>query len=200
MYTSLELTELMDKYIEDTAEISEKSWNFPKKHLSAHLFDDIEVKGVSQNYSTKPNEKMHGPLKDAYQDRTNFKNFAEQVKYIRNKLDHLDTQNFSMSNSEDQPDTALQETDEVESTEPTDAQHFSLGSKQAAISFADIKAGSAGNPAFDRFWIKLNDFLNHTFAANSIPFPGGQCIQLIASNMIVEYRFLKVNFELLVDW
>jgi hypothetical protein len=59
--------------------MSEKSWNFPKKHLSAHLFDDIKAKGVSQNYSTKPNEKMHGPLKDAYQDRTNFKNFAEQV-------------------------------------------------------------------------------------------------------------------------
>jgi hypothetical protein len=67
------------KYIEDTAEISKKSWNFLKKHLSAHLFDDIEAKGVSQNYSTKPNKKMHGPLKDAYQDRTNSKNFAEQV-------------------------------------------------------------------------------------------------------------------------
>ncbi|KAG2043250.1 hypothetical protein BDR03DRAFT_1005327 [Suillus americanus] len=40
-------TGLMDKYIEDTAEMSEKSWNFPKKHLSAHLFDDIEAKGVS---------------------------------------------------------------------------------------------------------------------------------------------------------
>ncbi|KAG1900690.1 uncharacterized protein F5891DRAFT_980264 [Suillus fuscotomentosus] len=42
------LTELMDKYIEDTAEISKKSWNFLKKHLSAHLFDDIEAKGVSK--------------------------------------------------------------------------------------------------------------------------------------------------------
>ncbi|KAG1891577.1 uncharacterized protein F5891DRAFT_1131602 [Suillus fuscotomentosus] len=104
------LTELMDKYIEDTAEISKKSWNFLKKHLSAHLFDDIEAKG--------PNKKMHGPLKDAYQDRTNSKNFAEQ---------------------------------------------------QVAMSFTHIEAGSQGNPAFERFRIKLNDFLNCAFAANSIP-------------------------------
>ncbi|KAG1759607.1 hypothetical protein EDD22DRAFT_849145 [Suillus occidentalis] len=78
--TLLELTELMDIYIKDTADFLEKSWNFPKMHLSAHLFDDIEAKGVTQNYNTKPNEKMHGPLKDAYQDRTNFKNFAEQLR------------------------------------------------------------------------------------------------------------------------
>ncbi|KAG1720903.1 uncharacterized protein EDB91DRAFT_1240362 [Suillus paluster] len=186
------LTGLMDKYIEDTAEMSEKSWNFPMKHLSAHLFDDIEAKGVSRNYSTKPNEKMHGPLKDAYQDHTNLKNFAEQ--------------NLSISdNLEDQPDTALQETDnsddiDVDSTEPTDAQHFTLGSKQAAMSFTLIKAGSPGNPAFDRFRIKLNDFLNRAFAANSILFPGGRQIQLVASDVIMEYRFLKVNFESLVDW
>ncbi|KAG2348732.1 hypothetical protein BDR05DRAFT_972997 [Suillus weaverae] len=150
------LTELMD--------ISEKSWNFPKKHLSAHLFDDIEAK-----------------------DCTNFKNFAEQIlrhnhdsliaEYIRNKLDHLDTQNLSISgNLEDQPDTALQETDDsddidVDLTEPTEAQHFSLGSKQAAMSFTLIEAGSPDNPAFERFQIKLNDFLNCAFAANSIPFP-----------------------------
>ncbi len=37
------------------------------------------AKGVTQNYNTKPNEKMHGPLKDAYQLRTNFKEVAEQV-------------------------------------------------------------------------------------------------------------------------
>jgi len=66
-------------YIKDTADLSEKSWNFPKIHLSAHLFDEIEAKGVTRNYNMKPNEKMHGPLKDAYQDHTNFKNFAEQV-------------------------------------------------------------------------------------------------------------------------
>ncbi|KAG2120397.1 hypothetical protein DEU56DRAFT_928435, partial [Suillus clintonianus] len=207
-------TGLMDKYIEDTAEMSEKSWNFPKKHLSAHLFDDMRRKVFLETTAPSRTKKMHGPLKDAYQDRTNFKNFAEQIlrynhdsliaEYIRNKLDHLDTQNISVDRPES-PDTTLQETDnsddiDVDSTEPTDAQHFTLGSKRAAMSFTLIEAGSPGNPVFDRFRIKLNDFLNHAFAANGIPFPGGRWIQLVASDMIVEHQFLRVNFESLVDW
>ncbi|KAG2354154.1 hypothetical protein BDR07DRAFT_1494991 [Suillus spraguei] len=84
--------------------MSEKSWNFHKKHLSAHLFDDIKVKGVSRNYSTKLNEKMHGPLKDAYQDCTNFKNFTEQI--LRYNHDSLIAEYIRKN----QPDTALQET------------------------------------------------------------------------------------------
>ncbi|KAK0436961.1 uncharacterized protein EV420DRAFT_1487347, partial [Desarmillaria tabescens] len=47
-----------------------------------HLPDDILAKGVSRNYDTKPNENMHGPLKDAYQLRTNFKEVAEQILRI----------------------------------------------------------------------------------------------------------------------
>lgn len=46
------------------------------KEASCH---DIEAKGVTRNYSTKPNEKCHGPLKEAYQQRTNFKDVAPQV-------------------------------------------------------------------------------------------------------------------------
>ncbi|KAG2093553.1 hypothetical protein BD769DRAFT_1615706 [Suillus cothurnatus] len=203
--TLSKFAELMDIYIKDTADLSEKSWNFPKIHLSAHLFDDIEAKGVTRNYNTKPNEKMHGPLKDAYQDRTNFKNFAEQIlrynhdsliaEYIRSKVDCLDTQNLSLS---DLPD--LSEADELELTEPTDTQHFSLGSRQATRSFADIEVDNIGNPAFDRFRIKLNEFLNRAFAANNIPYPDGRRVRLTADDMITEFRFIKVNYESLVDW
>lgn len=181
-------------------------------HLSAHLFDDIEAKGVTRNYNTKPNEKMHGPLKDAYQDRTNFKNFAEQVmhqllryivnrvlieqhvfkilrynhdslvaEYIRSKMECLDEQNLGSSIV---PDPLEADSDGLESTEPTDVQHFSLGSQQATKSFADIEAANAGDAAFDRFRIKLNEFLNCAFAANGIPFPNGRCIQLAANDMV----------------
>ncbi|KAG1738055.1 hypothetical protein EDD22DRAFT_982336 [Suillus occidentalis] len=197
--TLLELTELMDIYIKDTADFLEKSWNFPKMHLSAHLFDDIEAKG--------PNEKMHGPLKDAYQDHTNFKNFAEQIlrynhdslvaEYIRSKMECLDAQNFGSSIV---PDPLEADSDGLESTEPTDAQHFSLGSQQATKSFAEIEAANTGDAAFDRFRIKLNEFLNCAFAANGIPFPNGRRIQLAANDMITEFRFIKVSYESLIDW
>lgn len=59
--------------------IPKGGWNFPKMHLIQHLFDDIEAKGVTRNYSTKPFEKMHGPLGESYERVTNFKDVAGQV-------------------------------------------------------------------------------------------------------------------------
>ena len=48
-------------------------------HLVRHLFDDIEAKGVTRNYTSKTFEKMHGPLAETYQRVTNFKDVASQV-------------------------------------------------------------------------------------------------------------------------
>lgn len=48
-------------------------------HLLNHIFDEIVAKGATRNFNTKPNEKLHGPLKKHYLRRTNFKNAAPQV-------------------------------------------------------------------------------------------------------------------------
>ena len=56
------------------------NWNFPKTHLWKHATRDIRRKGVARNYSTRPNEKLHGPLKDAYHHQTNGKDIAPQVR------------------------------------------------------------------------------------------------------------------------
>lgn len=56
-----------------------KNWGFPKMHLQTHAFDDVIAKGATRNYNTKPNEKLHGPLRDIYHERTNFKDVAHQV-------------------------------------------------------------------------------------------------------------------------
>jgi hypothetical protein len=75
----------IQKYIELSTASSEardhpvKKWNFPKMHALVHSFDDIEAKGASRNYNTKPNEKLHGPMRKFYLNRTNFKNVAPQV-------------------------------------------------------------------------------------------------------------------------
>lgn len=74
---------------------------------------------------------------------------------------------------------------ETEST--TDGLHFSLGSPQAMQSFADVEDSKTGNPAFIRFWIKLNEFLNHAFNANNIPFPNGRRIQLAADDKVRQH-------------
>jgi hypothetical protein len=69
-----------------TTDDNVKNWNFPKLHMTTHIFDDIEAKGATRNYNTKPNEQMHGPLKDWYLNWTNFKNVAEQVSIIDNGI------------------------------------------------------------------------------------------------------------------
>ncbi|KAF4612582.1 hypothetical protein D9613_012725 [Agrocybe pediades] len=67
---------LLKQYVQ---KFDTKSWNFPKNHTHIHLFDDIENKGVTRNYNTKPNEKRHRPFKKVYRNQVNFKNIAEQI-------------------------------------------------------------------------------------------------------------------------
>ena len=61
-------------------EYGDKNWEFIKLHLPDHLFDDIEGKGSTRNFNTKPDKKLHSPLKNYYKDCTNFKNVAGQVR------------------------------------------------------------------------------------------------------------------------
>lgn len=73
---------ILQEYITQAAQnkcYAKQNWDFIKLHLSNRLFDDIEAKGVTHNYNTKPNEKMHGPVKKAYRDHMNFKDIASQV-------------------------------------------------------------------------------------------------------------------------
>ncbi|KAF8266327.1 hypothetical protein EI94DRAFT_1850454 [Lactarius quietus] len=89
--------------LEATEDDPAKKWNFPKMHALVHSFDDIEAKGASRNYNTKPNEKMHGPLKKSYNLQTNFKNVAPQILWIehvtfvsvliRSQIDEIDKLN-----------------------------------------------------------------------------------------------------------
>jgi hypothetical protein len=71
-----------------------KSWSFPKRHALEHIFDDIQAKGATKNTSTKPNEKMHGPLREIYLCQTNFKDVVPQVmfhhfKFMKQDQSHL---------------------------------------------------------------------------------------------------------------
>ena len=62
---------------------TQKNWNFPKIHLVKHAFQDIIEKGAVRNYSTRPNESHHGPIRKYYLLQTNRKDEAEQVRYYK---------------------------------------------------------------------------------------------------------------------
>ncbi|KAI6010037.1 hypothetical protein BKA83DRAFT_4467647 [Pisolithus microcarpus] len=189
---------LMQKFSEKT-ENTKKNWNFPKNHMCAHTFDDVEAKGVTRNFSTKLNEKMHGPLKEKYQRHMNFKNVTDQILDI----DHLELvsefihcritdYNMYISNEEIIGD---------DDTEQEDFFHVKLGSKtKHPLTLEAIKQRSITDKAFIRFWAKLNEFLNRYFTVVGKSLPGGKPIQFPPNAEIMEYKYIKVNFESVVDW
>ncbi|KAG1761876.1 hypothetical protein EDD22DRAFT_731513, partial [Suillus occidentalis] len=131
-----------------------KSWSFPKKHLVAHLFDDIMAKGVTCNYNTMPNEKCHGPLKASYQYQTNFKDVVPQIlcadhwslisEFICSQVDELDTYNTQMAKDETSSDTNI----------PSNF-HIRFRWKQPKKSLETIEEQHVNNPSFRHFHRKL---------------------------------------------
>ncbi|KAG1738319.1 uncharacterized protein EDB91DRAFT_1237726 [Suillus paluster] len=203
---------LMDKYMSKSG--SElKNWNFPKHHLAVHLFDDIEAKGVTRNFNTKPNEKAHRPLKKSYQLRTNFKQVADQIlradhwslvsAWIRYHLNDLNDYNARKEASalggsdldSDADDTAPDErvTPRLEST---GSFHIKLGSRQHISLINAIQQAHLEDPAFHQFHTKINRFLN---MIPIITWNGHVALEL-GADTVTEFCYLQANFESMVDF
>ncbi|KAG1893170.1 uncharacterized protein F5891DRAFT_1196801 [Suillus fuscotomentosus] len=207
--TLVKFSELMDisfsdEYITQSQPEMNKNWNFPKKHMITHIFNDILAKGATHNYNTKLNEKMHGALRKIYLQWTNFKDIAPQIlnydhwlltlACMRTELDELD-------------DYVRKATNDPETNEPLDIElaadpviHAHLGSKQGQHSFSDIACAHETDRAFNDFQTKLNGFLNVFLPQNDIPLPDGRALCPGAEDEITEFRFLWVNYESMVDW
>ncbi|KAG2111377.1 hypothetical protein BD769DRAFT_1392097 [Suillus cothurnatus] len=174
---------LMDLYIEKLQPETGKSWNFLRKHLLMHLFDNIFAKGVTQNYNTKVNEKMHGPLRAIYLWRTNFRDVAPQILCY----DHWQLTSTSIHdeiNDLDMYTDNLKAAIEPEATKnPEDvvnAARVQLGARQGDFSFSDIKQTHATDRAFFGFRIKLNKFFNDLLPNDAIPLLNETCSRLQA--------------------
>ncbi|KAG2101790.1 hypothetical protein BD769DRAFT_1697154 [Suillus cothurnatus] len=213
-HTVQAFTALIQQYITQTADDNEKNWNFPKLHMITHIFNDIEAKGASRNYNTKLNEQMHGPLKDWYLNRTNFKNVAEHILCIDHWLlvaDDIsrrisDFDEHSQVKLDDIDDELLGHNDDTVITGSPDANsfdpslHVRIGSRQPAQTFDFIENAHQADAGFTNFRIKLNDFLSNFLPICNIPLPGGKRIHFQSDNTVTECRFLRVNYKSLVDW
>ncbi|KAG2060448.1 hypothetical protein BDR06DRAFT_979328 [Suillus hirtellus] len=204
-----------EQYIMEAGEENDKGWSFPKMHLIMHIFDDIEAKGTTRNYNTKPNEQMHRPLKKLYQCWTNFKDFAKQILQINHWLlvsDDIcrrveDLDNFSRSTSQAGNIDADVDDPATDDPVPLDGfMHVKIGSMQASLTLEQIEMAHWGvDVAFTSFCVKLNAFLNIFLLACNLPLPNGKRVQLLPSNtadanQVTECLFLQVNYESLVDW
>ncbi|KAF8263920.1 hypothetical protein EI94DRAFT_1806512 [Lactarius quietus] len=130
-YAGLTLTSLDSDVLSDADDSDpdkdkdkDKNWNFPKLHALLHSFDDVLAKGASRNYNTKPNEKMHGPMKKYYLNRMNFKNVAPQIL----KFEHTTFIAALIRAQIDQVDANMwkQKTDSDDSDDEDDKQHARL--------------------------------------------------------------------------
>ncbi|KAG2142880.1 uncharacterized protein EDB93DRAFT_1241527 [Suillus bovinus] len=130
-------------------------WNFPKTHLWKHVVRDIRRKGAARNYSTRPNKKLHGPLKDTYHHRTNRKDVAGQVSLQSFVSNH---HKFALMLLREPLGNNLPDEDDV------------------AVAFSGhVKLGApTQNPS--------------------------SILDLENRSAIHEYRYLKVNYESMVDW
>ncbi|KAG1842161.1 hypothetical protein DFJ58DRAFT_844771 [Suillus subalutaceus] len=159
---------------------SGKNWAYPKRHAHAHLFDDIEAKGATRNTNTKPNEKCHGPIRWIFLRRTNFKNIAEQVLRLDHRFliahsIHLDIEDYDdLITSQNDPLHLDSKDDECPNNDSDATLHIKLGAAQKEQTFATLEQLHANDNAFNRFHIKLANFLSDSLLAHRIPLPGGK--------------------------
>ncbi|KAK0457905.1 hypothetical protein IW261DRAFT_1579893 [Armillaria novae-zelandiae] len=193
-----------------------KSWNFPNVHSHQHLVDDILRKGVTLNYNTKPNEKMHGPLKDAYQLRTNFKDVAEQIlrvdswcnaaSFIRQQIELHDEQlkNLEMPGN-DNDELEAEDTSEVSEYSGNVSLHGHHGKGGGVLKIREIRHLKVDDPAFHGFQKRLSDFMVGQFGKypEIVPEIDGQKISFKSfkpDDEIQLYGLLKVDYENMIDW
>ncbi|KAG1795406.1 uncharacterized protein HD556DRAFT_1431701 [Suillus plorans] len=193
------------KIVEETDPDTIKNWNFPKIHSGKHIFDDIMAKGAARNFSTRPNEKQHGPIKWWYLRQTNRKDIADQIleldhksvvsEFIRSRIKCLDEERRKLMLSQE----------ELEDTDLDDEkfeEHFHIGSPlKNQTTLSQVEEENKSIRAFHQFRKKLATFLNHFLPSHNIPLPEGTTwLKLSAQDQIHEYRYLKVHYESTADW
>ncbi|KAL1661524.1 hypothetical protein GGF50DRAFT_60902 [Schizophyllum commune] len=168
--------------------LGSKGWNFPKIHLHAHLFDSIWDKGVTRVQSTKPFEKLHGPIRKIYLEQTNFKNVPRQIlniihrhsiaKIIREDIDRLDEST----------------TEEQESSRTSGVDNVLIGSPDPPITFDTLEEVMSGDRAFANFRVRLQNALHRIlplfFGVESRP----------NRSLIRPFKYLQVEYSSQVDW
>ncbi|KAG2746323.1 hypothetical protein P692DRAFT_20739518, partial [Suillus brevipes Sb2] len=180
-------------------------WDFPKMHLWKHVTRDIRMKGAARNYSTRPNEKLHGPLKEAYERQSNGKDVADQilrvdqrkyaVKLLRMHVDSLDERR-RLPDGDEADDEA---DDEVEARPAPFEGHVKLGSPQQPVSIQEIEnSHGQRDRAFQGFRRKFSEFINTSLPAYGYHLE--RWVSISANFQIQEHRYLKVNYESSVDW
>ncbi|KAK0472602.1 hypothetical protein IW261DRAFT_1424193 [Armillaria novae-zelandiae] len=186
-------------------ETKTKNWNFPKAHLHQHLFNDIETKGVTLNYNTKPNESMHSSFKESYQRHTNFKNIDEQIKKEFGDDQVAEGETGAEDKDKDELVLVSGSADSDEDYTAAASLHGRCGKGGGKLTMAEVEAQAIDNSDFHEFRTRLSTHMKKHFEShpeelpsdNGIPaeFAGFECQDQISS-----YGMVKVNYSSVIDW
>ncbi|KAG1846155.1 hypothetical protein C8R48DRAFT_616555, partial [Suillus tomentosus] len=116
------------------------NWDFPKVHLWKHATRDIQMKGAVCNFSTHPNEKLHGPLKEAYKCQSNRKDVANQILRVDQRTFAVKVLRGHMDMLDEQCRLPTEGDDEVEVPNPVAFKgHIKIGSPQQPIAIQGVE-------------------------------------------------------------
>ncbi|KAI0086723.1 hypothetical protein BDY19DRAFT_959866, partial [Irpex rosettiformis] len=134
-----------------------KDWDAAiKVHSHTHAPRDIIMKGVLSNMDTKPNEQLNGPMRKAYQLRTNFKNVEGQL----GKIDDKSLASCSIRAHIDALDSAnAKPPDDEPKISEFQFNNVYLGSRIVS-SVEGLLQGINGDRAFDAFKSRLSVCVN----------------------------------------
>ncbi|KAF9783985.1 hypothetical protein BJ322DRAFT_1007764 [Thelephora terrestris] len=173
-------------------------WKFPKMHLTTHLFDDIESKGATRNYTSKTFKKLHGPLGETYERRTNFKDIANQVSNYyttcRHNIDRLDAfHEKARRDAADAVDPTTTSRDQISCV--GESYQISSGTNHSTALGSKLETKTID--AFLESETKKDDL-----AFNALRSRITQVIRALSgqSDLITEYMFVKVGYESIVNW
>ena len=65
-------------YLQQVTRVHKKDFKFYKQHATGHVIQDIEQKGTTNNFNTRPGEGFLQEVKEAY-NQTNGKDAEVQV-------------------------------------------------------------------------------------------------------------------------
>ncbi|KAK0207746.1 hypothetical protein IW262DRAFT_1469085 [Armillaria fumosa] len=204
----IRFSDLIKEYEQLTMSVNPKAklWNFPKIHSHKHLVDDIMAKSVTQNYNTKPNEKMHGPLKDAYQLHTNFKEVAEQILWVDSWCNATSFIHQQIDLQEELLHQATSEDDDIMASIFGKAMlHSHRGKCGGTFKIHELPILRAGDAAYGNFKDRLLEFMVGQFKKHPeiVPLVSREKMSFKAfkdHDEILLYGLLKINYENTVDW
>ncbi|KIJ30780.1 hypothetical protein M422DRAFT_267613 [Sphaerobolus stellatus SS14] len=162
-----------EKWCKNVTKEHGKKFNYPKHHNLMHLPEDIQNKGCTENYSTRPGEGLQQEVQQAY-SQTNFKNTESQITRIdenqeaiariRMFVDLNDVEISKAMSAEDLTDGCGPPPEPVYSQE-----NYALGSPQTKLSIDVLKNKKANLPAYRFFGRKLQEFLGKELEEESRP-------------------------------